>query len=278
MQGVLCLMTSLLFFSGVDICSKLIVSYGSPVFINIIRYILLILAIYLIMGKENRKAELKNRDRFDLILRGVFQGGTGLFYLFAVQTLPLNLTSSLYFTAPLFIVALSPLVLKETVSLKQWIAVSIGMVGMFIILRPTLEADLTGVLWILTAMVCYVFLQIYTRKLSFKVSPWHQILYGNIGALVLGLFALPLLDSVPSSLPFSFFITITAMVSLTIGGQIFLVKAFSKAPASSLAPFNYFQLLFVLTLSYIILGESIGNMTFVGAIIIICGGILASRK
>jgi len=59
---------------------------------------------------------------------GVHGMGHRVFY-WAVRYIPLASTTSIYFLAPLVVTALSPLVLKERVDLRRWIAVVIGFLG-----------------------------------------------------------------------------------------------------------------------------------------------------
>ncbi len=212
------------------------------------------------------------------MLRGVFQGGTGIFYLLAMQTLPLNLAASFYFTAPVFVVALSPSILKEKVTLKQWFCVLAAFVGMLFIVRPAFSASPVGLFWIFLAMLCLVFLYILTRKLSSKVKNWQQMFYGNLGALLSALVALPMLGPIPETFPIDYYLTFIALISFTLLGQFFLIKSFSLAPASILAPFTYLQLVFVVTISFLFFNEHLDIISLLGISIILVSGVFASRK
>lgn len=278
MRGIILILLSVLSFSGVDVTSKLIVTTSPPILTNIIRYILLISSVLFLMGREHRKTLTKVTHLPTLLLRGLCQGGTGLFYLLALQTLPLSITAALYFTAPIFVVAFSPLILKEKVTKKQWFAVIIGFIGMIFILQPELALDPRGLFWVSLAMVSLIFLYLFTRKLSSSVSTWQQLFYGNTGGLILGLFALPLLNDVFIPVMPDFLIILFCMIICTLLGQFFMVKAFTCVPASVLAPFTYFQLVFALFASSLVFSESIDILTLIGVAIIICAGITAGRR
>ncbi len=281
LHGICFILLSVFFFAGVDTCSKLIHSYAPVIFTNLIRYILLISCLCVLLVKQEKREELLEVNKsslFFLLLRGAFQGGTGVFYLLAVQTMPLSITSAFYFTAPIFVVALSPYLLKEEVHFKQWICVLCAFIGAIIIVRPAIELSPIGLMWISFGMVSLVFLFILTRKLSSKVKNWQQMFYGNVGALITAILALPLLDSLPTSLEPTYFLIFACMISFTLLGQFFMIKAFSSAPASTLAPFTYLQLVFVLIISHLFLSEQMDFLSLCGIATILLAGVFASRK
>ncbi len=278
-KGIACIVLSVFFFAGVDTCSKLIHSYAPVVFTNFIRYILLILCLSLFLFKKEKRKELVEvRHLPMLLLRGAFQGGTGVFYLLAMQSMPLSLAASFYFTGPIFVVALSPYLLKEKVSLKQWLCVLAAFIGVLLIIRPAFSASPIGLLWISFAMVSLVFLYVLTRKLSSKVKNWQQMYYGNVGALLTAIAALPLLSTIPDSFSFSYYVIFACLISFTLIGQVFMIKAFSIAPASVLAPFSYLQLVFVLIVSSLFFGEKLDLFSAIGICTILLAGIFASKK
>ncbi len=282
-KGIVFLVLATFFFAGVDTCSKLIYPYAPVVFTNLIRYILLISCLsFFLFKNEKRKelTELKTQPKlfFLLLLRGAFQGGTGIFYLLAVQTMPLSLTSAFYFTAPIFLVALSPYLLDEKVNRKQWLCVLASFLGAMLIVRPAFEMSPLGLFWIFLGMFSLVFLYLFTRKLSSKVKNWQQMFYGNIGALLTAILALPMLDSIPTSFVYEYYLIFAIMIACTLLGQVFLIRAFSLAQASTLAPFTYLQLVFVLIIAHFFFAEHLDTISIIGIFTIILAGMFASRK
>lgn len=64
-------------------------------------------------------------------------GSTGMFCGFAaLQFLPLSEAVAIGYAAPLAVVVLAALVLKERVRIYRWSAVTIGFVGVLIMLSP----------------------------------------------------------------------------------------------------------------------------------------------
>ncbi|HWT08602.1 MAG TPA: DMT family transporter, partial [Roseomonas sp.] len=56
--------------------------------------------------------------------------------VFGYSLVPVTEASALGFTAPIILVVLGALVLRETVTPRRWIAVALGFAGMLVVVRP----------------------------------------------------------------------------------------------------------------------------------------------
>jgi drug/metabolite transporter (DMT)-like permease len=87
------------------------------------------------------------------------------FYL-SLAALPLAESVTLFFSAPLFITALSVFLLDERVDIRCWVGVGMGLLGVILMLKPNVHnINPAGLLAILSAF-CYAFGAILTRKLG----------------------------------------------------------------------------------------------------------------
>ena len=87
-------------------------------------------------------------------------------YYIALPALPLATTVALYFSAPLFITALSVVILGETVGPRRWIALALGFAGVVIVVRPGSSLfDWAAILPVLSGL-CYALSMIHARKLG----------------------------------------------------------------------------------------------------------------
>jgi drug/metabolite transporter (DMT)-like permease len=73
------------------------------------------------------------------------------FFFLALAYLPIADTLAIYFVQPLVVTLLAPLILKEHVGMRRWIAVVIGFIGTLIIIRPGFQSLNPGVLLALLA-------------------------------------------------------------------------------------------------------------------------------
>jgi drug/metabolite transporter (DMT)-like permease len=79
---------------------------------------------------------LVSRSWGALLARGILNFLAYTAYYLALAALPMATTVALYFTAPLIIVILSVVMLKEQVSPARWMAVALGFAGVLIMVRP----------------------------------------------------------------------------------------------------------------------------------------------
>ncbi|MDA0662038.1 MAG: DMT family transporter, partial [Proteobacteria bacterium] len=98
-------------------------------------------------------------------------------YIVALSLIPLATASSVSFTAPLIVTALSMPLLGEKVGPRRWAAVLVGFAGALIIIRPDGASIATGELLVLVSATSFAFYQILTRKLVAVDAPDTLILY-----------------------------------------------------------------------------------------------------
>src|SRR4029450_9465169 len=130
-------------------------SRGIPLFeIILFRNLFAFVPLGLYIWRTTGFEVLKTRRPFGHLARSAV-GLTGMVCGFsAVQFLPLTEATALQFTSPLFMTALSAMLLSEKVGRHRWAAVVVGVIGVLIMARPIPgEMNVPGVtLGILSAM------------------------------------------------------------------------------------------------------------------------------
>lgn len=204
------------------------------------------------------------------VLRGIFAvTGIGFFY-WAVLYIPLASTTAIFFLAPLVVAALAPFVLNEPVDWRRWTAVIVGFLGVFLILRPDLDAFNKGFLIAVAGGFVIGLFYICNRKLAAGtpaiVTLAHSVI---IGAVLLSI-AVPAVWVAPkvADIPL-----ITAFVLCALVGQGLLMASFEYAPASVVAPFQYSAIVSATLFGLFMLGEFPDIWTLLGIVIVISSGI-----
>ena len=178
--------------------------------------------------------------------------------------------TALIFVAPMFITALSALMLREQVGWRRWVAVTTGFVGVLIVARPGGSSfQPASMLPVVTALL-YAFLLISARWVDSRESVWTLLLYlTGAGALLSGLIV-----------PFVWTAVRAEDVWLFVGialfgtaGMTMMTQAFRLAPASVVAPIDYSALLWATGFGWLIWNEIPDLATYVGAVVIIASGI-----
>ena len=172
-------------------------------------------------------------------------------------------------------VALSAIILKEKVSVKTWIAIFIGFVGVLIILRPTSSIfDPKALIPLFAAFVLGLY-QVITKKVSKHDSNETSLFFTSIiGLLVMSLLAFNFWRPIDYSL-YPMFLGIGIFFSLGLYLQII---ALSKARASIIQPFHYTLIFWAIIFGYIFYNDIPDMFTVIGAIIITCSGIFVLNQ
>lgn len=197
-------------------------------------------------------------------------------YLVALSTVALATASSISFTAPLIVTALSVPLLGEQVGPRRWAAVLVGFAGALIIIRPDGGAMATGELLVIASAAAFALYQILTRKLVAVDAPDTLILYTALGGAVVTSAIMPFYWETPH-------VWWHALGFVALGGlggavQYLVIKALQYAPAAVTAPFAYGQLLGATIFGYFFFGDFPDVWTWVGAAIIVASGVYVAYR
>ena len=196
----------------------------------------------------------------------------------ALARLPVVDATAISFAAPFITVVLSALVLKERVRIYRWSAVTIGFIGVLVMLAPHLDpaaaaASAGAALGALCGVAGACFnagSTVQTRHLTKSETTSAIVFYFSLICAVAGLFTLPLGWIVPSGFDWAALIGIGLCGGL---GHIVLTESYRWAPASLVAPFDYTAMLWALILGYLAFGELPTPLVFLGALIIVAAGL-----
>jgi drug/metabolite transporter (DMT)-like permease len=184
--------------------------------------------------------------------------------------LPIAEAIAIGFTGPLFITALSVPFLGERVGWVRWLAVIIGLVGVFLIIRPGTVVWHWSAGMALLGAICFAFFQLITRLLARVELHQTTLLYTSIGGTAWASLMVPFFWTTPTLFHCMLFLVIGAM---GVGAHYFMIQAFKRAEASLLAPFNYSKLIWVTILGYLVFDDFPGLNTLIGSIVIIAAGL-----
>jgi drug/metabolite transporter (DMT)-like permease len=199
----------------------------------------------------------------------------------ALARLPLIEASAIAFTTPLICVALAALLLKERVRIYRWSAVTIGFLGVLVVLAPHFSGDelrivlasaasVTGVLLALVGSVLNAGAVIQTRWLAQSESTSSIVFYFSLICAVAGLATWPFGWVQPTPVEW---VALLSIGLLGGAGHILLTESYRYAPASTLAPFDYTSMIWALMLGYAFFGELPTVMIVVGSAIIAAAGL-----
>ena len=189
----------------------------------------------------------------------------------ALALLPLAETTTIGFAAPLFSVALSALILGESVGRHRWTAVILGFVGVLVVMRPegrhlpTLGLVLAGVAAFGSGIVTITIRQVGRTEGTRTTVLWFSLLSMAATGLAMPFFA-------EAHDPR---IWLLLLALGTVGGfsQICLTASLRFAPVPAVVPFDYMQLLWAVLLGWLVFADRPASTTWIGAAIIVGSGL-----
>jgi S-adenosylmethionine uptake transporter len=198
---------------------------------------------------------------------------TACFYA-AVVYLPLADVMSFYMAGPIYVAALSHLLLGEKVGWRRWAAILIGFCGVLIMLKPSSSAFTAASVFALAGSVAFAFAIILSRVLR-GTSDTTLVTWQTLGTLVVGL-ALMIGNWQPPSA-----LDIGAMLLLGVvscAAHLLITRALKLAPASTLAPLHYTLLLWAVVFGLVFFGDVPGPRILVGAAIVVVAGLFIFHR
>jgi drug/metabolite transporter (DMT)-like permease len=211
------------------------------------------------------------------VLRGLmFVAMTGMNF-WALQFLQLTVTASIFFTVPILIALMSAPLLNEKLDARRWAAILIGFAGVLVIVRPGSASFHPAMLLSVINAVLYAAFNLMTRKLAAYDPPETiQFLPAVVACVVLTPFALATWQSPPGWFEW---LLLCLMGVFGGTGHYLLAMAHRYAPASTLAPFQYQQILYMALFGYLVFGSVPDTAVWIGAAIVIASGLyLFSRE
>lgn len=274
LAGIALMLLAYLLFSFIDTGSKWLAVFGLPALqLSFMRYFGHLAISIGLVGYHGFHVEQFKCERPVLVVtRGALLMFSTVLNFYAIRHLPLSLTSTILFSAPIIICGLSWPLLREPVGIFRWSAIALGFAGIVIAIRPFDESFHWAVILSLAGAFCFALYSILTRMLAGLVAADTMQLYsGVVGTF--GLLPFAILEWQNPSTGFQWFVMFSLGLFGWAGHQL-LTNAMGLAPANLLMPFGYSFILYLTIWSYFVFDELPDHWTILGAVIIIVAGLI----
>lgn len=274
-KGILLMLTAGALFVCLDAVGKYLTADYPVVEITWARFFFHLLLFPLLLGAGRWRLVLRTNRVGLHIVRSLLLVGANFLFFLAVKFIPLADANALGFVSPLMLVAFSVLLLGERVGPRRWVAVAVGFVAVFAIIRPGFAEVHWAMFLPLGVALCFSLYQITTRILG-ATDHWVTILFFTAtGGLVVTSAALPFVWVAPDLEGWA----LMALMGVFGGvSHLVLIRAFTIAPASILAPFAYVQLVWAIIAGFVIFGDFPDAWTLIGASVIAASGIYVIHR
>jgi drug/metabolite transporter (DMT)-like permease len=263
-------------FACMDTAIKWLAEYYSSYQVSFFRGAFSLPFILVWFASKGDWRDLKTNQLTWHLIRGVMSVLFIVGVVVGLRELPIASAYAIFFSAPLLIALLSVIFLNETVGIRRWSAIFVGLIGVLIALNPTSVNFLSyGALACIGGVVGYSFVVIIIKKLSATESSFSMVIYFLL-LLTVGCGLLALLDWRDvdwQHAPIFFILGLSGAL-----GQYLITEAFKLAPVSLIAPLDYTGLVWAALFGYLLWSEIPTLAIWLGSTIIIGSGLYLMHR
>jgi drug/metabolite transporter (DMT)-like permease len=267
LAGIGLMLLSIFMFSFGDALGKFMVatySVGQLLWLRACAALLVLLPMIWRHRAEFRKLE---RPWLQLLRVTLSTLEVAAFFIATVY-LPLADVVTYYLACPIFVTALSAIVLRERVGWRRWSAVLIGFCGVVIALRPSSQTVSWPALIALSGSLSFAVLMLITRSL--RATPDIVLASSQFaGTFALGALMSPFGWVTPSIGSLGLF---AAAGCISVSALLCVNRSLKLAPASVVVPYQYSMIIWAVMFGYVVFGDVPSMATIFGAAIIIGAG------
>lgn len=278
-QGLVLCVLSVLISPLIDIFSKLAVTSVPAAEITFFRLFLQALALAPIVLMRGTLFDLTWRKTGLHAARGLLIAITMIAFVTPLAVMEVADAIAIFFVEPIILTILGSVVLKETIGWRRYTACGVGFLGSLLVIQPSLqEVGPIALLPVVSAFSLALFFLI-TRQVAQREDPWSMQFHAGLwGTLVVGLLLVlghmgdiamlrPVLPDVQNSLYIA-----GASAVATVAG-VLGVYAYRAAPASTLAPLQYLEIVSATAFGWWVFGHFPNGLKWLGIAIIIGSGL-----
>ncbi len=270
------MMLSILLFALMDASVKWLGSSYPTAQIMFFRCAVALVPVLVIIRLRGGISVLHTRQKRLHVLRSALGIAAMGFAFYAFSLMPLAEAISILHTAPLFMTALSVVILRESVGIRRWSAILFGFVGMLIVVRPGAGMLDSGGIYMLTAAFLIGCTTIVIRHLGRIDDPVCITFYFTLTGVIASLAGLLLQDW---QTPPLFDLALLTGVGL-LGGmaQYLMTLSYRYLAVGVLAPFKYLTIVFGGFIAYLVWGEVPDWQSLVGISVIVGSGLYTMHR
>ena len=272
------LMALLMFGTNGIVASHISLSSYEIVLLRTLIGSLFLIAIYFITGCKLSFYKNKKQSAF-LAVSGIAMGASWMFLYEAYAQIGVSISSLLYYCGPVIVMALSPLLFNEKLTLLKIVGFIAVLTGIFLV-NGNVSGQLNkwGILCGLMSAVMYSFMVICNKKakdITGLENSMLQLLVSFLtSAVFVGIKQGYAMDiQAESVLP----IVILGLVNTGVGCY-FYFSSIDRLPVQTVAVCGYLEPLSAVMFSSLLLNEQLTTLQIIGAILIIGGAICGEFK
>lgn len=279
LTGILCMLGFCVLAPLMDACAKATPAEIPAAEIVLGRFGIQVLALVPVAIAMGHSLRCTSQEALSHLLRALALLSATVLFFTAVREMPIANAIAIFFVEPFILTLLSAVILKESIGPRRIIACIIGFGGALLIIRPSFSELGLVALFPLGTAFFFALYMVLTRMMSGKGHPVVMQAQTAIAATLVLLPVLLLADG--SGISYLDPVMPTGKAIYTLLGvgffatvsHIFITYALKFAPAATIAPLQYLEIVSATAVGYAIFGDMPDSLTFLGIAIIVGSGL-----
>lgn len=229
----------------------------------------LLISVYYL---RRQKVSVWGHNKKILVLRGITGAIALITYFQLLKEIPLATASTLQYLAPIFTAILGIFLVKERVWSWQWLFFAISFTGVIIIQGFDPRVSVVHLLMGIAASLFMGLAYNFIRMLKTSEHPLVIIFYFPLVMLPIAGVWSAMVWVQPQGWDWLILIAVGVFTQIA---QFFMTKSYQVASLSKVSILNYIDIVYTLSLGWLMFGETFNWMTYVGMALVI-GGMVAN--
>ncbi|MCJ9752263.1 DMT family transporter [Neorhizobium sp. BETTINA12A] len=278
-NGLGLMIVAMLIAPFIDVFSKLATDTASPTFITAARFVFQALCMLPIVLWNGYWRTFSWRLSAFHAIRASLITLSMVCFVATLAVMEVADAIAIFFVEPIILTVLSSIFLKETIGWRRYTACAAGFVGAMIVIRPSFqEIGFVALLPIVTAF-CVAIFAILTRALAHREDPWSMQFQMALWGIPISAILLLVGDRTgigflaPSMPDWKTLLWLAGVGAFAALSGILAVYAYRAAPASVIAPLQYFEIVSATLFGWLVFGDFPDPVKWLGISIIIGSGL-----
>ena len=238
--------------------------------------------IIILISRSRTPKEGLLRDKWRLLFAGVCLGANWALLFEAYNLMNVSLATLTYYTAPVLVLVLAPLVLKERQNGLAYLGMAVVIVGMLLVVGTDFGeggVSATGLIVGLGSAVFYAMLMLVNKQITGVSGLNLTFIEIVIAAVILLPYVFATSGGVPLPTDARGIFALLFLCTVNTGFACWLYfSSMNRLPAKAVALMGYFDPVSALIFSAVFLDERLSGVQLAGAVLVLAGALVGQFR
>lgn len=241
-----------------------------------------VLLIIILISRSRTPKEVLLREKWRLLFTGVCLGANWALLFEAYNLMNVSLATLTYYTAPVLVLVLAPLVLKERQNGLAYLGMAVVIVGMLLVVGTDFGeggVSATGLIVGLGSAVFYAMLMLVNKQITGVSGLNLTFIEIVIAAVILLPYVFATSGGVPLPTDARGIFALLFLCTVNTGFACWLYfSSMNRLPAKAVALMGYFDPVSALIFSAVFLDERLSGVQLAGTVLVLAGALVGQFR